>query len=89
MTDGTAAAQADSTNTADFTQYLTLKKKGDSRVMNGVSFDSFLSMKQNGEFEEYSLLEDKQMQALFLQWNKRQSCLSIKNTLLWVFSKQS
>ena len=67
VTDGTAAAQADSTNTADFTQYLTLKKKGDNRVKGGVSFDSFLSMKQNGVFEDYNLLEDKQMQALFLQ----------------------
>ena len=67
VTDGTAAAQADSTNTTDFTQYLTLKKKGDKRIMGGVSFDTFLSMKQNGDIEEYNLLKDKQMQALFLQ----------------------
>ena len=66
VTDGTAAANG-TASAEDFTHYLTLKKKQDSRVQGGVSFDSFMSMKQNGEFEDFTLSEDKQMKAMFLQ----------------------
>jgi len=64
--DGTAAA-ANSTSTSDLTHFYSLKKKNDSRLKGGVSFDAFLAMKQNGEIEDFNLHEDKQMKALFLQ----------------------
>ena len=67
VADGAAAAASGNTSTNDLTHFFSLKKKNDSRLRGGVSYDQFLSMKQNGEFDEYSLLEDKQMQALFLQ----------------------
>ena len=44
-----------------------MKKKQDARVKGGVSFESFLAMKQAGEFEEFNLHEDKQMASMFLQ----------------------
>ena len=65
VTDGKAAATNPS-NTADLTHYFGLKKKNDSRMGNA-SFDTFLQMKQNGDFEEFNLLKDKQMQVEFLQ----------------------
>jgi|Transcript_39330 predicted patatin/cPLA2 family phospholipase len=65
VTDGTKAASE--TSTEDLTQFFSLKKKNDARVQGGVSYDTFLSMKQNGEFEDFKLHEDKQMQAMFLQ----------------------
>jgi len=65
VTDGKAAA-TNASNTADLTQYFSLKKKNDSR-MGDASYDSFLQMKQNGTFKEYNVLNDKQMQAEFLQ----------------------
>lgn len=55
MTDGTAAALG-KTSTTDLSHYYSLKKKNDSRLQGGVSYDSFLAMKQKGEFEEFSLL---------------------------------
>ena len=64
--DGTAAA-TNVTSTADLTHFFSLKKKNDQRLKGGVSFDSFLAMKQNGEIEDFKLHEDKQMKALFLQ----------------------
>jgi hypothetical protein len=66
VTDGTAAALG-KTSTSDLSHYYSLKKKNDSRVKGGVSYDSFLAMKQRGDFEDFSLLEDKQMKTLFLQ----------------------
>ena len=66
VADGTAAA-ADTTSATDLSHFFSLKKKNDSRLRGGVSFEQFLTMKQNGEFEEFQLLEDKQMKALFLQ----------------------
>jgi hypothetical protein len=66
VTDGTAAASS-TTSTADLTHYYSLKKTSDQRLQGGVSFDSFLAMKQNGDFQDFSLLADKKMQALFLQ----------------------
>ena len=66
VTDGTAAAQG-LTSTEDLSHYYSLKKKSDARLRGGVSYDSFLSMKQNGAFEDFKLLEDKTMQAQFLQ----------------------
>ena len=48
------------------TQFFVLKKKNDIRMGNA-TFDQFLQMKQNGDFEEFNVLEDKQMQAEFLQ----------------------
>ena len=67
MTDGTAAVQSP-THTADLSQYLMLKKKQDGRLRGGVSFDSFIAMKSNGDFDNVkNLFEDKQMQAMFLQ----------------------
>lgn len=64
VSDGKAAA-SNPNGISDFTHYITLKKKNDSRLGNA-SFDSFLEMKQNGEFEEYNLLTDRQMQLEFL-----------------------
>ena len=66
MTDGTAAAQS-LTHVDDLSHYYTLKKKGDKRLQGGVSFNKFMTMKQNGDFEDFTLLKDSQMQALFLQ----------------------
>ena len=67
VTDGTAAV-ASTTHTTDLSQYFMLKKKSDKRVRGGVTFDSFMTMKEAGEFgEDKSLFEDKQMQAMFLQ----------------------
>ena len=65
VTDGTAAA-TNAQSTTDLTQFFVLKKKNDSRMGNA-TFDQFLQMKQNGDFEEFNVLEDKQMQAEFLQ----------------------
>ena len=65
VTDGTAAAAEDTT--LNLSQYYSMKKKQDARVKGGVSFDSFMSMKQNGELEDFKLHEDKQMAAMFLQ----------------------
>lgn len=45
-----------------------LKKKMDKRVRGGVTFDSFMAMKEAGDFEnDKPLFEDKHMQAMFLQ----------------------
>jgi len=66
VTDGTAVAATPS-HTLDLSQYYSMKKKQDARLKGGVSFDSFLAMKQNGEFDEFKLHEDKQMAAMFLQ----------------------
>lgn len=60
VTDGTAAAQG-LASTEDLSHYYSLKKKSDERLRGGVSYDSFLAMKQNGAFEDFALLEDKQM----------------------------
>ena len=65
VTDGTAAAAGSTTE--DVSHYYTLKKTQDARVKGGVSFDSFLAMKQNGELEDFKLHENKQMSAMFLQ----------------------
>jgi len=65
VTDGTAAAKNE-TNTADLNQFFTLKKKNDVRMGNA-SYNTFLAMKQNGDFEEYNMFEDEKMQAEFLQ----------------------
>lgn len=65
MSDGTAAATNPS-NTADLSHYMSLKKQNDKRMGNA-SYDEFLSMKQNGDFVDFNLLEDKQMQVEFLQ----------------------
>ena len=66
VSDGTSSAQSP-TSASNFTHFLSLKKKNDSRLAEGVSYDSFLTMKQNGDFEDFTLFEDKQMKALFLQ----------------------
>lgn len=66
VTDGVDAASS-ATSTADLSQFFGLKKKNDKRLADGVSFDNFMVMKQQGMFEEFSLFEDKQLQALFLQ----------------------
>ena len=66
VTDGTAAAQS-TTSTSDLTHFFSLKKKSDKRLQGGASYEQFLAMKQNGEFEDFNLLEDKRLQALFLQ----------------------
>ena len=66
VTDGTAAANGQASPAA-FSHYLSLKKKQDERVKGGVTYDQFLSMKQNGDFEDFALLDDKQMAAMFLQ----------------------
>lgn len=66
VTDGASAATGIS-STEDLSHYYTLKKSNDQRVKGGVTFEQFLSMKQNGDFEDFTLLENKQMKALFLQ----------------------
>lgn len=66
MTDGVAAATGTS-STDDLSHYYSLKKKNDSRTRGGVTFEQFLAMKQNGDFEDFTLLQDQQMQAMFLQ----------------------
>lgn len=68
VSDGTAAAQSTSSvDVANLTHFFSLKKKSDKRVKGGVSYDQFMEMKQNGEFEEFDLHSDKMMAALFLQ----------------------
>ena len=66
VTDGSTATTACNSN-GDLSQYYSLKKKNDSRVRGGVSFESFQQMKSAGAFEDFNMLEDKQMKALFLQ----------------------
>ena len=66
MTDGAAAVQSPS-HTQDLSQYFMLKKKMDKRIRGGVSFDSFMAMKANGDFDGENMFEDKHMQAMFLQ----------------------
>ena len=66
QTDGVSAA-TNANSVDDLSHYYSLKKKNDSRVRGGVSFDKFLAMKQSGDFEDFTLREDKQMQAMFLQ----------------------
>ncbi len=67
MTDGAAAAASGSNSTDDLTHFFSLKKKNDKSVRGGVTYDQFVSMKQNGEIDEFTLHDDKQMKALFLQ----------------------
>lgn len=64
--DGKASAAAGPQNISDTFHYFSLKKTGDSSV-NGVTYDQFVEMKSNGAFADYNVLEDTQMQALFLQ----------------------
>ena len=64
--DGKASAAAGPQSVNDTFHFFTLKKKRDSRVKN-VTFEEFVDMKANGAFEEYNVLEDQQMQAMFLQ----------------------
>ena len=70
MTDGTSAA-AEANATEDLTTFFALKKKSDPRLRGGVSYDQFLQMKQEGEFQEFNAFSDAQIQALFLQWAHR------------------
>ena len=65
VTDGTAAAGSNSTG--DLTHFFSLKKKNDKSVRGGVTYDQFMEKKNNGELEEFSLHEDKQVKAMFLQ----------------------
>jgi len=44
VSDGVAAAQ-NTTDSANFTHFLSLKKKNDQRLANGASYEQFLSMK--------------------------------------------
>jgi len=67
VTDGAAAAASGSNSTNDLTHFFSLKKKNDKSVRGGVTYDQFVSMKQNGEIDEFTLHDDKQMKALFLQ----------------------
>ena len=64
--DGKASVAAGPQSISDTFHYFSLKKKGDQSV-NGIGFEQFVSMKANGDFGEYNVLEDEQMQALFLQ----------------------
>ena len=66
VTDGTTAA-SDSEATQNLNDFFALKKKSDSRLRGGVTYDQFLEMKQNGEFAEFNAFQDNMMQALFLQ----------------------
>ena len=64
--DAKASAASGPQSVNDTFHFFSLKKKRDQRV-NGVKFEEFVDMKANGAFEEYSVLEDQQMQAMFLQ----------------------
>lgn len=64
--DGKASVEAGPQTVSDTFHYFALKKSGDQRV-NGVGFDQFVTMRANGIFEDYNILEDPQMQAMFLQ----------------------
>ena len=64
--DAKASVAAGPQSIANTFHYFSLKKKQDSRV-NGVKFDQFVEMVENGVFESYNLLEDDNMKALFLQ----------------------
>ena len=64
--DAKASAAAGPQSVNDTFHFFSLKKKRDQRV-NGVKFEEFVDMKANGAFEEYNVLEDQQMQAMFLQ----------------------
>ena len=64
--DAKASAQAGPQSINDTFHYFSLKKKQDSRV-NGVKFEEFVTKKANGEFDDYNVLEDSTMQAMFLQ----------------------
>jgi len=66
VTDGTASSTS-TTAVEDLTHFFSLKKKNDKRLRGGVSYDTFMTMKQNGEIEAFNMHEDKMMQALFLQ----------------------
>ena len=64
--DAKASAAAGPQSINDTFHYFSLKKKNDSRV-NGVNFEDFVSKKANGDFEDYNVLDDTTMQAMFLQ----------------------
>ena len=64
--DAKASAAAGPQSISDTFHFFSLKKKRDSRVKN-VTFEEFVDMKANGDFEEYNVLDDQQMQAMFLQ----------------------
>ena len=64
--DAKASVAAGPQSIQDTFHYFSLKKQRDERV-KGVNYDDFVNMKANGVFDEYNVLEDKQMQALFLQ----------------------
>lgn len=54
-------------DTENLFHFFSLKKKLDQRV-KGIKYDQFLQMKSEGVFQEnYNLLEDQHMRALFLQ----------------------
>ena len=63
--DGKASAKAGPKSIADTFHYFALKKAMDDRV-KGVNFDDFVDKKVNGLFDSYNILEDPEMQALFL-----------------------
>ena len=50
------------------TEGWSLKKKADKRVRGGVSYETFLQMKADGEFEDFDLHSDNVLSAMFLQW---------------------
>lgn len=64
--DAKASVAAGPQSIANTFHYFSLKKSQDQRV-NGVKFDQFVEMVENGVFESYNLLEDDNMKALFLQ----------------------
>ena len=64
--DGKASVAAGPQSITDTFHYFALKKKRDDRV-KGIKFDDFVDMKANGLFDDYNVLEDTKMQALFLQ----------------------
>ena len=63
--DGEAAAKEPPTD--NLFHYYALKKKGDARLMGGVSYDEFLALKEAGEFMDFDLMGDKQVSRMFLQ----------------------
>ena len=54
VADGIASAQSGAEAVQTLTQFYALKKKNDESV-RGVSYDSFVALKQNGTVGDYNL----------------------------------
>ena len=64
--DGKASVAAGPQPIEDTFHYFSLVMQEDASVA-GVSFDQFTTMKAEGAFDDYNVLEDENMKAFFLQ----------------------